>query len=71
MPDRNKTFDEWYRAEFSHHEGHDDAENREAVKRIWNSALENAAREFQFQIFDEMCGDVVAERIRQMKVVAQ
>jgi hypothetical protein len=70
MTERNKAFDEWYRAEFGHFEGHDDSENREAVKKIWNSALESAARQFEFQIFDEMCGDAVADRIRRMQAVA-
>ena len=71
MSDRNKPFDAWYNAAFAHYEGHDDPENREAIRKVWNSALETAARQFEFQIFDEMTGDAVADRIRRLQAIAQ
>ena len=71
MSDRNKLFNEWYIATFSHTPGHDDAEIRNSIRKIWNEALETAARQFEFQIFDEMTGDAVADRIRRIQAVAE
>lgn len=66
---RNETFDRWYVETFGEVLGHQDDENREAVKKIWNGAMEHIAREFEFQIFDEMNGDQFADKVRRLKAV--
>jgi ATP:corrinoid adenosyltransferase len=66
---RNETFDRWYTETFGEVLGHQDDENREAVKKIWNGAMEHIAREFEFQIFDELNGDQIADKIRRLKAV--
>ena len=63
----NTEFNRWYDETFGNVRGHEDADNRESVKKIWNGALEYAARQFQYQIFDEMTGDEFAARILAMK----
>ena len=70
MSDRNQQFEQWYAATLGGLSGHDDPENREAVRKMWNSILEHAARQFEFQLFDEMTGDAIADRLRRMQTIA-
>jgi len=44
MLNRNDEFNSWYNESFGHVLGSEDDENREAVKQIWNGALEHIAR---------------------------
>jgi len=69
MSKRNETFDQWYDQTFGNVLGSEDNENREAVKKIWNGALEHVARQYEFQIFDEMTGDQIADQIRRLQAV--
>lgn len=69
MSKRNETFDRWYEQTFGNVLGSQDDENREAVKKIWNGALEHIARQYEFQIFDEMSGDQIADQIRRLQAV--
>jgi hypothetical protein len=69
MSKRNEAFDQWYDQTFGNVLGSQDNENREAVKKIWNGALEHVARQYEFQIFDEMTGDQIADRIRRLQAV--
>jgi hypothetical protein len=66
---RNETFDQWYIETFGEVLGHQDDDNREAVKKIWNGAMEHIARQFEFQLFDELSGDQIADKIRRLKAV--
>jgi hypothetical protein len=66
---RNETFDRWYVETFGEVLGHQDDENREAVKKIWNGAMEHIAHQFEYQLFDELSGDQIADKIRRLKAV--
>ena len=66
-PKRNEDFDRWYIDTFGEVLGHQDDDNREAVKKIWNGAMEQVAKQFEFQIFDELTGDQIAGKIRKLK----
>lgn len=70
MSNRIDHFERWYAATLGGLEGHDDPENREAVRKMWNGILEHAARQFEFELFDEMTGDAVADRLRRMQAIA-
>jgi hypothetical protein len=69
MSKRNETFDLWYDQTFGNVLGSEDNENREAVKKIWNGALEHVARQYEFQLFDELTGDQIADQIRRLQAV--
>lgn len=69
MSKRNETFDLWYNETFGHVLGSEDDENREAVKKIWNGALEHIACRYEFQLFDELSGDQIADQIRRLQAV--
>lgn len=69
MSKRNETFDLWYDQTFGNVLGSEDSENREAVKKIWNGALEHVARQYEFQLFDELTGDQIADQIRRLQAV--
>lgn len=69
MSNRNDVFNAWYDQTFGNVLGSEDDENREAVKRIWNGALEHIARQYEFQIFDELTGDQIADQIRRLQAV--
>ena len=69
MSKRNKTFDLWYDQTFGNVLGSEDDDNREAVKKIWNGALEHIARQYEFQLFDELTGDQIADQIRRLQAV--
>ena len=69
MSNRNDTFNLWYDQTFGHVLGAEDDENREAVKKIWNGALEFVARQYEFQLFEEMTGDRIADQIRRLQAV--
>jgi len=69
MSNRNDEFNSWYNESFGHVLGSEDDENRNAVKQIWNGALEHIARQYEFQIFDEFTGEQIADQIRRLQVV--
>lgn len=69
MSNRNEAFNTWYDQTFGHVLGSEDDENREAVKKIWNGALEHVARQYEFQLFDELTGDQIADQIRRLQAV--
>jgi hypothetical protein len=69
MSKRNETFDRWYDQTFGSVLGSEDNDNREAVKKIWNGALEHVARQYEFQLFDELTGDQIADQIRRLQAV--
>lgn len=69
MSKRNETFDLWYDQTFGNVLGSEDDDNREAVKKIWNGALEHVARQYEFQLFDELTGDQIADQIRRLQAV--
>ena len=69
MSNRNDEFDSWYNESFGHVLGSEDDENREAVKKIWNGALEHVARMYEFQLFDELSGDQIADQIRRLQAI--
>lgn len=69
MSKRNEAFDSWYDLTFGNVLGSEDSDNREAVKKIWNGALEHVARQYEFQIFDELSGDQIADQIRRLQAV--
>jgi hypothetical protein len=69
MSKRNDTFNLWYEQTFGNVLGSEDSENREAVKKIWNGALEHIAQQYEFQIFDELTGDQIADQIRRLQAV--
>lgn len=64
---RNEAFDQWYDAFFGTVLGAEDAENRRGVKRIWNAALESAARKFAFDDDLLLSGDQIADKLRRMQ----
>ena len=69
MSKRNAVFNTWYDQTFGGVLGAEDDENREAVKKIWNGALEHIAQQYEFQIFDELTGDQIADQIRRLQAV--
>jgi ATP:corrinoid adenosyltransferase len=69
MSQRNEAFDKWYDRTFGNVLGAEDNENREAVKQVWNGALEHIARQYEFQLFDELTGDQIADQIRRLQAV--
>jgi len=69
MSKKNEAFNLWYDQTFGNVLGAEDSDNREAVKKIWNGALEHVARQYEFQIFDEMTGDQIADQIRRLQAV--
>ena len=69
MSNRNEAFNTWYDQTFGHVLGSEDDDNREAVKKIWNGALEHVARQYEFQLFDELTGDQIADQIRRLQAV--
>ena len=69
MSSRNDAFDLWYDQTFGHVLGSEDDENREAVKKIWNGALEQIAHRYEFQIFEELSGDQIADQIRRLQAI--
>ena len=69
MSKRNDTFNLWYEQTFGNVLGSEDSENREAVKKIWNGALEHIAQQYEFQICDELTGDQIADQIRRLQAV--
>lgn len=69
MSRRNDPFNLWYDQTFGSVLGSQDVENREAVKKIWNGALEHVARRYEFQLFDELTGDQIADQIRRLQAV--
>ena len=69
MSKRNDEFDSWYNDTFGRVLGAEDDENREAVKKIWNGALERIARRYEFQLFDELSGDQIADQIRRLQAI--
>ena len=69
MSNRNDEFNSWYNESFGHVLGSEDDENREAVKKIWNGALEQIARRHEFQIFEELSGDQIADQIRRLQAI--
>jgi hypothetical protein len=69
MSKRNEAFNKWYDQTFGGVLGAEDDENREAVKKIWNGALEHVARQYEFQLFDELTGDQIADQIRRLQAV--
>jgi len=69
MSNRNDEFNSWYNECFGHVLGSEDDENRDAVKQIWNGALEHIARQYEFQIFDEFTGEQIADQIRRLQAV--
>lgn len=69
MSKRNDEFNSWYNETFGHVLGSEDDENREAVKKIWNGALEHVARKYEFQLFDELSGDQIADQIRRLQAI--
>jgi len=60
-------FDEWYDRHFGGFPGSEDPDNRIIIRAIWNSALEHAAELFAHDIFEELPGNAVADRIRSLK----
>ena len=66
---RNEVFDRWYIDTFGAVLGYQDDDNREAVKKIWNGAIEDVAKQFEFQLFEELTGDQIADQIRRLKAV--
>lgn len=66
MSKRNE-FDEWYDVTFGGVLGAQDEENREAVRKIWNGAIEHVAKKFDFDDDMHFRGDEVAEKMRRMK----
>lgn len=64
---RLNEFDEWYNVTFGNVLGAEDEDNREAVRKIWNGAIEYVAKKFDFDDDMHFRGDEVAEKMRRMK----
>lgn len=71
MLKRNDAFDTWYVAFFGNVLGAEDNENRDAVRKIWNGILEHVAKQYEFQLFEEMTGDQIADQIRRLQAVQE
>jgi len=63
----SKAFDEWYEQTFGNVLGSQDEDNRQAVKKIWNGALERAAKKLEIEEFDALDGEQIADKLRRMK----
>jgi len=61
-------FREWYERVFAEHPGANEHENIQMVKIIWNSALEAAAVEFDFNNFEMLTAEHAAQILRDRKV---
>lgn len=64
----SKKFDEWYEATFGSLLGGQDEEIKIAVRKIWNGAMDHAARELEMTIFEKVDGEQAAKIVRKMKV---
>lgn len=64
---KDADFNKWYIGMFGSFEGFDDEDNRAAILRIWNSILTEVAGRFEHNLFEELPGNQVADRILQMK----
>lgn len=64
----NEAFDVWYDKTFGSVLGAQDEENRGAIKKVWNGVLDHVASRYEFKLFEEMAGDLLAQEIRKMKV---
>ena len=63
----SEAFEHWYDATFGNVLGAQDDENRNAIRRIWNGALERAAKKFEIEEFDPLDGEQIADKLRRMK----
>lgn len=59
-------FEQWYSEFFGGVLGSQDAENKEAVRRIWGSILIRAAQKFEFNDFDSYSGQDAGAFLRAM-----
>lgn len=64
----SEDFEEWYAANFSHLPDGQNAENKEIIAKLWNMMLERLANKFQMEVYDELGGEQIAEKIRFLKV---
>lgn len=63
-----KEFEKFYAEMFGGVLGSEDNENRDHIRRIWNAMLEHVAKQYEFQLFEELTGDQISDQIRRMKV---
>ena len=53
----SKVFNDWYDATFGTLLGAQDEDNRSAIMKIWNGALERAAKKFEIEEFEPLDGE--------------
>ena len=63
----SKVFNDWYDATFGTLLGAQDEDNRSAIMKIWNGALERAAKKFEIEEFEPLDGEQIADKLRRMK----
>lgn len=63
----SETFEDWYDATFGNVLGAQDEENRDAIRKIWNGALERAAKKFEIEEYEPLDGEQIADKLRRMK----
>lgn len=63
----SETFEDWYDSTFGNVLGAQDEENRDAIRRIWNGALERAAKKFEIEEYEPLDGEQIADKLRRMK----
>ena len=69
MYQAKEEFEKFYNEMFGRVLGSEDDENRDNIRRIWNAMLEQVAKQYEFQLFEELTGDQISDQIRRMKVV--
>lgn len=69
MYQAKEEFEKFYSEMFGRVLGSEDDENRDNIRRIWNAMLEQVAKQYEFQLFEELTGDQISDQIRRMKVV--
>jgi len=62
-------FEKFYNEMFGRLLGSEDDENRDNIRRIWNAMLEQVAKQYEFQLFEELTGNQISDQIRRMKVM--
>lgn len=64
---KDSAFDEFYDQTFGNVLGAEDDDNRNAVRKVWNTVIEHIAQQIEFENYEPVSADAIAKMIRRMK----
>lgn len=64
---KDSAFDEFYDQVFGNVLGAEDDDNRNAVRKVWNTVIEHIAKQIEFENYEPVSADSIARMIRRMK----